>query len=87
MGTLTDRRNQIRGRLIRKALSVALLFLSAVVLFEMPPPVEAQSRCTRSACRDYCRRGDRICLWFIRSCDANGCSCHIYCSEYVVAFK
>ena len=34
MGTLTDR-NRIRGRLIRKALSVALLILSTVVLFEI----------------------------------------------------
>ena len=85
MPMLTGRRNQIRGRLIRKALSVALLFFSAVVLFEIPPPVLAQEHCTRSHCRDVCRRwGGQTCLWFIRYCDLNDCRCHIYCAEVVV---
>ena len=82
MGTLTDR-NRIRGRLIRKALSVALLILSTVVLFEIPPPVQAQSDC-RQTCKNRCRADGPTCLWSIRSCDAGGCNCHIYCSELVV---
>lgn len=86
MGTLTGRGNYVRGRLVRKALSAGLVFLSAVVLFEMPPPVQAQERCTRSYCRYRCQaRGGQACEWFIRSCDANGCRCHIYCREVIVA--
>ena len=51
------------------------------------PAASASTRTLHSLlCRYVCRaRGGQECLWFIRSCDASGCVCHIYCYEVIVA--